>query len=260
MVPVDEIPQMFTDYPKATDLLQTKTSVEQAGTASKCLVYLNDKLNPLPSLNREAHIEFLEYALGPDVSGQQLSYRFQAYDSARPWLLYWCLVGLHCLGEDLSIYRRRVVDTLSKLRNPTGGYGGGYRQQSHLAPTYAAVLSLMLVGGSEAYDSIDRIAMWRWLSERKQPDGGFSMSDGGEEDVRAVYCALCVIALLQLPLDSSHGEPGGLIAGTAEWIGRCQTFEGGLGGAPGLEAHGGYVFCGLASLSILGDPWDFTNR
>ncbi len=33
---------------------------------------------------------------------------------------------------------------------------------------------------------------------------------------------------------------------------RCQTYEGGFGGAPGMEAHGGYTFCGLASLVLLG--------
>ena len=33
---------------------------------------------------------------------------------------------------------------------------------------------------------------------------------------------------------------------------RCQTYEGGFGGAPGMEAHGGYTFCGLAALVLLG--------
>lgn len=32
---------------------------------------------------------------------------------------------------------------------------------------------------------------------------------------------------------------------------RCQSFEGGLGGEPGNEAHGGYTFCGLAALCLL---------
>lgn len=31
----------------------------------------------------------------------------------------------------------------------------------------------------------------------------------------------------------------------------CQTYEGGFSGCPGLEAHGGYAFCGLASLVML---------
>lgn len=32
----------------------------------------------------------------------------------------------------------------------------------------------------------------------------------------------------------------------------CQNWEGGLGGVPGLEAHGGYTFCGTAAMVILG--------
>ena len=32
---------------------------------------------------------------------------------------------------------------------------------------------------------------------------------------------------------------------------RCQTHEGGIGGYPGVEAHGGYTFCALAAMEIL---------
>jgi len=32
----------------------------------------------------------------------------------------------------------------------------------------------------------------------------------------------------------------------------CQTYEGGFAGCPGMEAHGGYSFCGLAALVMLG--------
>ncbi|XP_014672537.1 PREDICTED: protein farnesyltransferase subunit beta-like [Priapulus caudatus] len=31
----------------------------------------------------------------------------------------------------------------------------------------------------------------------------------------------------------------------------CQTYEGGFGGLPGMEAHGGYSFCALAALILL---------
>jgi protein farnesyltransferase subunit beta len=33
---------------------------------------------------------------------------------------------------------------------------------------------------------------------------------------------------------------------------RCQTWEGGIAGEEGLEAHGGYAYCGLAALGIIG--------
>merc|ERR1711871_44295 len=42
-----------------------------------------------------------------------------------------------------------------------------------------------------------------------------------------------------------------LSAGTAEWIAKCQTFEGGFGAEPFNEAHGGYAFCAIAVLAIL---------
>lgn len=52
-----------------------------------------------------------------------------------------------------------VVDTLRPIQNKTGGFGGSHGQYSHLATTYASVLSLVLVGGQEALDLIDRHAM-----------------------------------------------------------------------------------------------------
>ena len=48
------------------------------------------------------------------------------------------------------------METLEAAQHPDGGFGGGHGQLSHLAPTYAAVLSLVTVGGQEAYDLIDR--------------------------------------------------------------------------------------------------------
>lgn len=46
-----------------------------------------------------------------------------------------------------------------------------------------------------------------------------------------LMCALAIVLLLPFP--------------------RCQNWEGGIGGVPGMEAHGGYTFCGLAALVIL---------
>jgi protein farnesyltransferase subunit beta len=38
-----------------------------------------------------------------------------------------------------------------------------------------------------------------------------------------------------------------LMEGVPEYVGKCQTYEGGMGGFPGNEAHGGYSFCALAA-------------
>ncbi|RYP92866.1 hypothetical protein DL770_001037 [Monosporascus sp. CRB-9-2] len=123
------------------------------------------------------------------------------------------------------------------------------------------VLALTIVGGESAYEVIDRRAMWKWLSALKQPDGGFQMSLGGEVDVRGAYCAAVIITLLNLPLDLSPDSPAwtsdkpNLFTGLADYVGRCQTFEGGISGKPDAEAHGAYAFCALACLAILDAPY-----
>jgi protein farnesyltransferase subunit beta len=55
---------------------------------------------------------------------------------------------------------------------------------AHLAPTYAALNTLALYGGDEAFEIVDRKKMYSWLMSIKQPDGGFVMHHGGEEDAR----------------------------------------------------------------------------
>lgn len=70
------------------------------------------------------------------------------------------------------------------------------------------------------------------------------MHQHGESDVRAVYCAATVARLTNIYTDS-------LFEGSARWVIRCQTYEGGFGGMPGVEAHGGYTFCGFSALLLL---------
>ena len=50
--------------------------------------------------------------------------------------------------------------TISKLQNPTGGFGGGSGQISHAAVTYAAINALAIIGTNEAYDLIDRLEFY----------------------------------------------------------------------------------------------------
>ena len=77
------------------------------------------------------------------------------------------------------------------------------------------------------------------------------MHTGGEADIRGVYCAVAVAKLTNVFTSE-------MFSGTEKWVQKCQTWEGGFGGCPGMEAHGGYAFCGLASLVLLGKT-DFCN-
>ncbi|KPM34340.1 hypothetical protein AK830_g12232, partial [Neonectria ditissima] len=201
------VPSLFTLTPPILDTLETPSSQIQHATVEECLPFLTgyelDERNAygLPHLDRRRHIDFLHKQLG------KLPGAFTPADASRPWYFYWCLAGLSLLGEDVSLYRQRLIDTVRPMQDALGGFAGGFGQTPHLATTYATVLSLALVGGDDAYDVVDRRAMWRWLCSLKQPDGGFQMAAGGEEDVRGAYCAAVIISLLNIPLDLSPDSP-----------------------------------------------------
>ncbi|OCK80379.1 terpenoid cyclases/Protein prenyltransferase [Lepidopterella palustris CBS 459.81] len=243
------------------DNLVTQSSELQDETLAAILPFLTDnpfgfELNSygIPKLQRSKHIAFLHNALG------KYPPQFAVMDAARPWLLYWSLQGLTCLREDVSDYRERVTYTFSACQHPTGGFGGGHGQLPHLAASYAAVLSLVIVGGEESYEMIDRKAMWHFMGNMKQPDGGFTMAPGGEEDIRGAFCAMVIITLLNLPLELPPNSPARVkgdetfLTNLPEWVSRCQSFEGGISSAPGNEAHGAYAFCALGCLCLIGEP------
>ncbi|OLL23877.1 Protein farnesyltransferase subunit beta [Neolecta irregularis DAH-3] len=212
----------------------------KADTEAVCHPYLNDDI---PKLERKMHIAWLEKGLGV------LPERYTVLDASRPWIIYWILGSLTTLGVDMEQYRDRVLLTLKTTWHPNGGFGGNFGQIGHLAPTYAAINALILVGGNKTLEIFDRDVMYKWILSLKQPDGSFKMHHGGEIDARAVYCALTIATHLNMLTPE-------LTAGTAEWLGHCQSFEGGMAPRPGAEAHAGYSFCVLAALCILGPPKD----
>ena len=127
-----------------------------------------------------------------------------------------------------------------------GGYGGGPQQMPHGAPTYAAVLALCTIGTSEALETINRKAIYHQFLNLKDPSsGGFRIHTDGEVDSRGTYTVLAISRLLNLLTPQ-------LIDGVGHFLLSCQSYEGGFGGEPGNEAHGGYNFCALAGLLILG--------
>lgn len=118
----------------------------------------------------------------------------------------------------------------------------------HLATTYAAVNSLCIIGTDKAYQAINRETLKQFLWSVRESNGAYRLHYDGETDVRGAYCALSCAKLSNF----SKNDEEKLFEGTAKWIKLCQTYEGGFGGAPDLEAHGGYTFCGLAALVMLG--------
>ena len=159
-------------------------------------------------------------------------------------------------------------NTTNEITLTGGGFGGGPGQLPHAATTYGAVLCLVLLMGQRRDNYAARSLLTRlraplyvWMrSLQVAPynsgatttnisntnSGSFVMHHDGEPDVRATYCVWAVARLLGL------GTAHLLSKAAIDYVSRCQTYEGGFGGEPGCEAHGGYTFCATAALVLSG--------
>lgn len=231
---------LFINFQKQ---VETERRVEKCFNRFEQQRYMDAK-ESLPKLHRMQHIKFLESML------RTLPTNYECLDSSQPWLIYWILNAAHLLNfrfpdELLS----RVVKFLVRCRSKEGGFCGGPGQIAHLATTYGAVNALCIIGTPEAYDAIDKPSLVRFLHRvRHNESGAFRMDSDGEIDVRGAYCAVSVAKLVNI----SAEEEVKLFKGTVDWIASCQTYEGGMGGVPDKEAHGGYTFCGIAAMALLG--------
>lgn len=192
-------------------------------------------------VKRDEHIEYLTKGL------RQLGPSFVVLDANRPWICYWILHSIALLGESVDDeLEENAIEFLNRCQHPDGGYGGGPGQLPHLATTYAAVNSLITLGGQRSLSSINRDKLYSFLLRMKHASGGFRMHDGGEVDVRACYTAISVASILNI----LNYE---LVQNVGNYILSCQTYEGGIAGEPGSEAHGGYTFCGLATMILINE-------
>ncbi|CAM0137270.1 unnamed protein product [Umbelopsis sp. WA50703] len=227
------------------DQIPSDTSIEQRRTEKAVLQKYTEYAESHSNLNelrleREAHAEYLARGLN------YLSRWMVALDASKPWLTYWILHALDLLEVEISQdIIERGISSITTWQHPKGGFSGGPDQLAHLAPTYAAINSLAIFGTQEAFDVIDRKNLYEFLMRMKQPDGSFTMHEGGEIDIRGLYCALSVAALTNLLTPE-------LTANCNDFIKRAQTYEGGIGPYPGKEAHNGYTYCGIAAMQILG--------
>lgn len=118
--PHSSIPLYFRQPAPIQDELITETSVAQQANVAQCLPLLKGIDGPSRSpfdfiehgiarLGRQAHLEFLHHSL------KEFPAAFVAVDSSRPWLVYWALMGLYLLGEDVTQYRGRWVTLIHYL-------------------------------------------------------------------------------------------------------------------------------------------------
>ncbi|KAI4469004.1 geranylgeranyl transferase type beta subunit [Holotrichia oblita] len=214
--------------------IETLTSVEQINVESN-IKRLYQSLgsrcrvdNSLPKLITAEHEKYLRQCLTYLPAG------YVNLDASRTWMCYWIVHSLSLLEVELPEQQlNNIVDFIGKCQCPTGGFGGGPGQLPHLATTYAAVNISLLC---------NRVGLQSFLWSLRSPEGAFCMHRDGEVDIRGTYCALAVATLTNIATNKLFKVLRN---------GFCQTYEGGFSGCPGMEAHGGYTFCGLASLFLL---------
>ncbi|KAG9393011.1 Prenyltransferase-like [Carpediemonas membranifera] len=193
-------------------------------------------------LNRTDTIAYLKRMLYTDQPEYLIS-----LSVARPFNLFWisrALDALDALDEDTAT---DIAKTILALQHPGGGFKGHLSCGAHTITTYSALTTLVIVSPHTrvpVLDLIDRPGLYSYLSSVHMPDGSYRMEPDGEIDMRAVYAA--VISGKIAGIWTSELE-----AGVVDFILSCQTYEGGLAAAPGLEAHGSFTGLGLAALDLI---------
>lgn len=251
-------------------LLDTETTELQQDTEDECLPFFLS-IPDLPA-HQLQHLRSIGLVEGVDVCllyenhskylctplslETPLRSSFVSLDASRPWILYWTLHSLDLMdklpSEDVLC---ACVDTLKACWNGHG-FGGGPGQMAHMAPTYAAIMVLCIIANTTSSSTRASQKALEFLQEirtllhdlfvsLRNPSGGFRIHHDGEMDVRATYTVLCVASLLNI-LTST------LVEGAVDFLTKCQTYEGGFGGEPGSEAHGGYTYCAVAALELVG--------
>eukprot|EP01032_Pedospumella_encystans_P021557 gene21557-24443_t len=234
----------------------TTTSVDQCACERDCAAFLKPMSTYSPealkkfqdgelvNYNKEIRLLRSLHAIYLTNGLQHLSGGFVSLDASRPWICYWIIHALYLLNREPTFMYPRVINTLKFMQNKYGGFGGGPSQITHCAPNYAAVLTLCTIGTPAALEIIDRPAMYSYFLSLKSPSGGFMIHTDGEVDSRGTYTVIAVARVLNILTKE-------LTEGVADFVVRCQTYEGGFGGEPNNEAHGGYNYCALATLLIL---------
>lgn len=184
-------------------------------------------------------------------------------DTSRPWLIYWSLQSLCLLGEPIpktlhdryphsiyvfTLFVGRAVGDLKLCRARDGrGFGGVKECPPHVLTTFASICAIACLGTPEALSLISRQEIGIFLVGLRNEDGSFCVhANGGESDLRATYAAVSIMDLLNLD-EMRDSYKDSIIS----YVLSCLSYEGGFGAVPGAEAHGGYTFCGIATLSIL---------
>ncbi|PFH54021.1 hypothetical protein AMATHDRAFT_53784 [Amanita thiersii Skay4041] len=218
---------------------------------------MEDRLDDLPALFKDSHSAHCKRCLmGLPSSSTDL-------DASRLVVIFYCINALDLLGllsEKTTKADREAWRDWIWRRHTFGVYGSGFKPSSymsiehpsesykgydtpHLIMTYTALLSLAVL--RDDFSKLDRKGLINFLRSCQKEDGSFStIPNGGETDLRTLYCAF----VISMMLDDWSGID---IPRAISFIKKCRTHEGGYGQFPLCEAHGGTTYIAVASLYLV---------
>lgn len=138
------------------------------------------------------------------------------------------------------------------MKESDEGCGTEMYKWGHLAMTYLGIAILLALG--DDLSRLDRKAIIEGVAATQKPDGSFSASvEGTEHDMRFVYCAACICAML---------DDWGTVdkAKMRDYILRSVRYDYGISQHYEMESHGGTTFCAIAALDLSGQLADLPLR
>ena len=179
-------------------------------------------------------------------------------ETLSPWKVFYTILPLLIIPdapkEKLEEARKKSIDFLRKRQLKTGGFSGFANDNINLITVLGAIDGIIAIGKEEAYEMIDRKALYDSIMSLKMSDGSFCVSLGEESDIRSTFAALFICYYIDMLTTE-------LIKNVLEFTLSCRCYDGGFSPKPGVESHGGYTFCGVMILKMLNklDLLDFNK-
>lgn len=187
-------------------------------------------------------------------------------DASRLALAFYSLGILDLLGEwengiEPPLWQKDGWTEWLWAQQTYGKYGSGFRpgpfmtfhspetntealnyDAPHVIMTYTALLALAIL--RDDFSKLNRPGLITLLRACQREDGSFTTTPkDGENDLRTLYCAFAISAML-------NDWSGIDVERAKTFIASCRTYEGGYGQAPFCEAQGGTTYIAIASLYL----------